>query len=429
MIRNARLVLPEGVVRGEVSVSGGKIERIAITCAERGEREIDARGRLVVPGVVDTELHLLCPKKVRGLVRTETTAALAGGVTTAVVSPEPLQITGAEDVRRVARAFRRASLIDLSLKAGPLTAETLERVQEIFACGVKSFKVYTCSPYLLSNERILEAMERAEVLGALLCAHAESEEVIREAREKGNNSDISKLRPARAEEKAVEDLLEKTRRTGAAVHFERLTTQKACLLLARAKREHLPASAAVCVHHLAFSAEDAKPFLRLHPPLRPVEDVEALWRALSAGTIDVVSSGHFPAVREEVAALGSGDAPPGLPSVETLLPFMFEFGVKRGKITVELMVRVTSTKPAQIFGLYPRKGILREGSDADLVILDDSTRRVVSDDLHGVSGWSPYEGMEMSGFPLVTISRGEIVYEEGEITGRPCRADVLLGPR
>jgi dihydroorotase (multifunctional complex type) len=428
VIRNARLVLPEGVVRGEISVTEGKIERIAVTCAERGEREIDAKGRLVIPGVVDTELHLPAPRKIRRLVRTETAAASAGGVTTAVVSPDPLQISDAKDLRRTACAFRRASLIDLSLKAGPLTAGNLERMQEIFVCGPRFFKISTCSPNMLPNEKILEAMEKAKILGALLCVHAESEEVIHEAKEKWNGTDVSKLRPPRAEEKAVEDLLEKTRRMGAAVHFERMTTQKSCLLLAKAKREHLPVSCAVSVHHLAFSAEGSKPFLKIHPPLRSAEDVEALWRAISAGTVDVVSSCHFPAAREEVAALGPGEAPPGLPGVETLLPFMFEFGVKRGKITVELMVRVISTRPAQVFGLYPQKGILREESDADLVILDDSMRRVRSESLHGVSGWSPYEGIEMSGFPFMTILRGEVIFEKGEVVGKPSGGEILLRP-
>jgi dihydropyrimidinase len=114
--------------------------------------------------------------------------------------------------------------------------------------------------------------------------------------------------------------------------------------------------------------------------------------------------------------------------VETLLPFMFEFGVKRGKITVELMVRVISTRPAQVFGLYPQKGILREESDADLVILDDSMRRVRSESLHGVSGWSPYEGIEMSGFPFMTILRGEVIFEKGEVVGKPPGGEILLRP-
>lgn len=426
VVRNARLVLPEGVVTGEMSIEGGKIKEISVSKVEKGEREIDAKNRLVIPGVIDTEAHLLTSTKRKWKIfKEETAAAAAAGVTTAIVSPEPLQFTNVFEIKNALKFMKRFSLVDFCLQAGPITGKSITKMTDLSVAGTKIFKFRTCEPERLTNEEILELMKIAKTLDLILCVHAESEEVIKERSEEAKSSE--EARPPLAEEKAVEELLEKVRKTGATVHFERITTQKACLLLSRAEKEHLAVSGGTCVHYLAFSREDYEknPLLKLCPPLRSSEDVENLWKAIETGVIDAVASGHFLINMEEVKNLGPMRTPEGLPGIEVLLPAMFELGVKKGRITTETMVKVLSTRPAQIFRLYPKKGVLREGSDADFVIMNPSQRKVTIDELFQSADWTPYEGRELSGFPDITVSRGEVIYEDGKIVGKPGRGQLL----
>lgn len=428
VIRNARLVLPEGVITGDVAIENGKIKNISLERVEKGEEEIDAKNRLVIPGVFDTEAHLLRPVRRLGpIIKRETAAASAGGVTTVLVSPEPSHISDAWEAKKTIACLRRCSLIDFSLQAGPLAPESVERMVEVSAVGIRAFKLSTCYPRITS-EHILEAMKNAKNLESILCIRAEGEETTRKKSENGRSSD--EARPPLAEEKAIETILEMVKQSGAKVHFERVTTSKACDLICGAEKKHLEVFSGTCIHYLVFSKADFEKDrrLKLHPPLRSEEDLKSLWTAVTNGTIDVVSSGHFSVSIEELERLGPGDAPAGLPGIEVLLPAMFELGVRRGRMTVEMMAKTLSTKPAQIFGLYPRKGVLREGSDADLVILDSARRKVESDKLFQLAEWTPYEGMELSGFPAVTISRGEVIYEDGEIVGKAGRGLFLTAP-
>lgn len=424
VIRNARLLLPEGIVTGEMSVESGKIKEISVSGVEKGEREINAKNRLVIPGIIDTEAHFLTNTKQKWKIfKEETAAAAAAGVTTVLISPEPLQLMNIFEIKNAIKFMKKYSLVDFCLQAGPVTGTSITKTAEIYVAGIRVFKIRTCGPERLANEEILEAMKIAKTLDLILFAHAESEEVIKEKSEEAKQD----ARPPLAEEKAVEELLEKVKKTGATVHFGRITTQKACLLLSKAEKEHLTVSGGTCVHYLVFSQEDSEknPLLKLCPPLRSAEDVENLWKAIETGVIDTVASGHFFIKVDEIKSLGSMRTPEGLPGIEVLLPAIFELGVKRGRITVETMAKVLSTRPAQIFRLYPRKGVLREGSDADFVILNQSRKKITAKNLIQPEGWTPYEEMELSGFPDITVSRGEIIYEDGEIVGKFGRGQFL----
>ncbi|MEM1823228.1 MAG: dihydroorotase family protein [Candidatus Hadarchaeales archaeon] len=421
VIRNARLLLPEGIVTGEMSIENGKIKKISVSGVEKGEREIDAKNKLIIPGIIDTEAHILTRSKQKWKIfKEETAAAAAAGVTTVLISPEPLQLTNVFEIKKALKFMKKFSLVDFCFQAGPITGASISKMAEISVAGTKIFKIRTCEPEKLTNEEILEVMKIAKTLDLILCAHAESEEVIKEKSDE-------EVRPPLAEEKAVEELLEKVRKTGATVHFGRITTQKACLFLSKAEKEHLTVSGGTCVHYLVFSKEDSEknPLLKMCPPLRSKEDVENLWKAIDIGAIDAVASGHFFIKMEEVKNLEPARAPEGLPGIEALLPVMFELGVRNGRITIETMVKVLSTRPAQIFRLYPRKGVLREGSDADLVILNPSHKKISAKKLIEPAGWTPYEEMELSGFSDITISRGEIIYENGEVCGKPGRGQFL----
>jgi len=161
--------------------------------------------------------------------------------------------------------------------------------------------------------------------------------------------------------------------------------------------------------------------LKVNPPLKSKEDLNALWNGLKAGTIDIVTSEHAPGTRDE-KEIGWKDiwqACGGLPSIETMLPVLISEGVNKGRLTLENLCSILCERPAKIFGTYPRKGAIMIGSDADLTVIDlKQKRKVRSGGLHHKCGWTPYEGMTLAGWPTMTIVRGEVVAENGEIKGK-----------
>jgi len=435
VIRNARLALPEGIVRAELSVTDGKIDKIAISGIPKGENEIDAKDRIVIPGVIDSHVHIHDPRFLRReTFRTGSIAAAAGGVTTVLVMPLDTPITDVQSAKKIIAAGRRASLIDFALHAGNMTEESIENVEALAALGIKSFKAFTCSPYYLRSEAMEALMDRIKAVDGILFVHAEDEQTLKAQRAKlGERRDPlahHECRPSEAEERAVRDVLELVKKHECKTHFAHITTRKAGELIRDAKQNHLPVTAETCIHYLVFTRMDVAekgPYLRVNPSLKDVEDQKALWEFLKAHIIDVVATDHAPGTKKEkeIGWESIWEAQIGIPGVETLLSLLLTFGVGSGRLTLDRMVNVVSTRPAQIFRLYPRKGVIREGSDADLVILNFRKKKIRAENLHYKVGWSPYEGLMVNGYPLITVSRGEIIYKDGEILGKPGRGQFL----
>lgn len=176
-----------------------------------------------------------------------------------------------------------------------------------------------------------------------------------------------------------------------------------------------------CPHYLIFCEEDMNRLagrLRINPPVRKRIESERLWQKLDAGEIDCVSSDHAPWPAEKKDHQSIFDNASGAPGVETLLPLVFNEGVVKGRIRLATMVRALMENPAKIFGLYPQKGVLAVGSDADIIVLDPQKKwSIHAENLHSTAGWTPYEGMELSGKVETTVVRGKIVYQNGEIIG------------
>jgi allantoinase len=428
--------MPEGILRAELSVEDGVIEEIAITGIPKGEREIDAKGRIVVPGVIDVHAHLHDPNfRRRETFRTGTIAAAAGGVTTVMVMPLDTPILNPRDVKTMMTAGKRGSLIDFALHVGNMTAEAIPNVPALASMGIKTFKAFTCSPYLLEGEAMMSLMNAVRRVSGTLFVHAEDEKILRKAREKvGERKDPlahHDSRPNEAEEKAVREVTRIALETKCKLHLAHITTRQGCGLLAEAKEKHQMISAETCPHYLVFTREDVErlgPYLKMAPSLKTKEDRDALWKSLAAGIIDIAATDHAPGTRKEKEA-GRDDiwkAQTGIPGVETLLPLLLSEGVGKGRMTLEQLVNVLCMKPAQIFGLYPRKGAIRKGSDADLVVLNLKRERIIrADRLHYKVGWTPYEGMKVKGFPILTISRGEVIFEDQRVVGKPGRGEFL----
>ncbi|MDI6884015.1 MAG: dihydroorotase family protein [Hadesarchaea archaeon] len=438
VIRNTRLVLPEGIVRGELSIEEGRISEIAVSGLAKGDREIDAKDNIVMPGAIDVHVHFYDRKFLhREDFRSGSIAAAAGGVTSVVVMPLDTPTFTPRTIKDVIRVGQKDSLIDFALHAGNMMADSIKYVSEVAALGIKSFKVFTCAPYYMDYKAIGELMGVVKSVDGVTFVHAEDDEVLRDQTQRvlheGRKDPFahSDARPSEAEEKAVQKILPLSRRTGCRLHLAHITTRKGCELLREAKKKRLPVTAETCPHYLIFTREDITrlgPFLKVSPGLKTSEDCAALWDALAEGVIDIVATDHAPGTRKE-KEVGWKDiwkAQIGVPGVETLLPIMLTEGVAKGRLMLERMVDILCAKPAQIFDLYPRKGVIREGSDADLVVIDLKKKTtIMARELHHKIDWTPYEGMRVKGMPTMTISRGIVLAEDGEVVGEPTHGQFL----
>ena len=437
-IRNARLVLPEGIVRGELAIEEGRICEIAVSGLPKADHEIDAEDKIVMPGVVDTHAHLYDPHHLpREDFRNGGAAAAAGGVTCVVTTPFDTSMLTPRVTKKIIEAGRKESLIDFALHAGNMIASSIKDIPKLTSLGIKSFKASTCDPNHLGEEALEKFMAAVKSVGGVAFVHAEDNKVLERQRVrllKDKREDPlahAEWRPNEAEEKAVRRVIKLAERTGCNLHLAHLTTRQAMELLVKVKKRRLPVTSETCPHYLLFTKDDMKrlgPYLKVNPALKTSEDCAALWSALANGIIDTVTADHSPNTKEE-KEVGLEDiwgAQAGIPSIETLLTLMLSEGVAKGRLTFERLVNALCTRPAQVFGLYPRKGIIGEGPDADLVLVDLSKKsRITAEKLHYKVGWTPYEGTIVKGVPVMTISRGAVVAKDGEVVGKPGHGQFL----
>ncbi len=432
VIRNARLVLPEGVVAGGLSVEGGCIAEVSRSKLPKGEQDIDAKGKLVMPGAIDSHVHFYDPNYThREDFESGSRAAGAGGVTSVIVMPLDTPMLAPEELKEAIKIGERQSLIDFALYAGNMTGAAIEHIAADTKLGVRAFKLFTCAPYGVDEPTFVKLMRAIDEAGSTSFVHAEDNEILqaktKELREAGRSDPLAhaESRPNKAEEKAVEWVLKQTREVGCRLHLAHITTRQGAELVKRAKNEKLKVTAETCPHYLLFTKDDMDekgPYLKVNPALKTEADKAALWEALAEGTIDIIATDHAPGTREEkeVGWDNIWDAQIGAPGVETLLPLMMSEGVVRGRLPIERLVDALCARPAKTFGFYPQKGAIRVGSDADLVIIDMEKRaKIEAEKLHYKVGWTPYEGMEVKGWPVMTISRGEIIAKDGDILGKP----------
>ncbi|TKJ26685.1 MAG: hypothetical protein CEE41_01630 [Hadesarchaea archaeon B3_Hades] len=438
VIRNARLTLPEGIIRGELAVEKGRISEIATSGLPKADREIDAKEKIVMPGVIDTHVHFYDRHYLhREDFQNGSAAAAAGGVTSVIIMPLDTPMLMPRTIKTIIKLGQNESLIDFALHAGNMTAESIKNIPNITSLGIKSFKAFTCAPYGIKDRKMEELMTAIKNVDGIIFVHAEDDKVLQEQTERllkeGRKDPLAhtESRPNEAEEKAVEKVIKLTQRTGCKLHLAHITTRQGAELVKKAKYKRVPLTAETSPHYLFFTQEDMKrlgPYLKVNPALKTNEDRTALWEALAKGVIDIVATDHAPGTKEEkeIGWKNIWTAQIGIPGVETLLPLMLGEGVAKGRLTLERMIDVLCTKPAQTFGLYPRKGVIREGSDADLVFVDLKKEvTITAERLHYKVGWTPYEGVGVKGAPVTTISRGIIVAEDGDVVGKPGHGQFL----
>jgi D-hydantoinase len=432
VIKNGKIVTPYHIYEAGIAIENGKIIAIAKSSSlPKAEKTIDAKGNFILPGVIDTHSHVYDPDYTyREDFITGTTAAAAGGVTTLIDMPLKKPVLS-ELIKKKIKIAEKNSLIDFSFHSGMILKENMNEISEVVKLGVKSFKVFTCAPFKVEDEILVQIMKSVLDYNGVVYVHAEMDYIVSQLtsklKEEGRKDSMAYIasRPAVAEYVAINKVIMLAKRIGVHIHIAHLTTKRGVKFLEKAKASGQKVTAETCPHYLLFTKKDIRklgPYLKMTPPLRSKNDAVFLWHGLRSGAVDTVASDHAPGTREEkeVGWRDIWQAWAGIPGVETLLPLMVSYGVNKGMISLQDLCRILCEKPAKIFHLYPRKGTLLLGSDADIVVIDLKRETVINaDKLHYKVGWTPYEGMNLKGYPVLTMVRGEVVASLGAIIGHP----------
>jgi allantoinase len=428
------LALPgDRLVAGEIGIRDGRIAAIAEIGALNSENRIDATG-LVLPGVVDAHVHTRSEPG-EGITKA-TAAAAAGGVTTIVDMPydDPTPITNVQAFLAKTAAVDREAITDVALWATIAKSGGLDEIEELVSAGACGFKVSTFETHPVRFPRIPDgelylAMQRIQAAGSLIAFHAENDDLVTrlvarlEAEGRTDAGAHAAARPPVAETEAAGRALELALATGVRVHIVHATVERTFKLVARAREDGVDASAETCLHYLLMDEDELTrqgARAKINPPLRTPHDVERLWHLLASGQIAYITTDHVGWTRERKTTKSIFDAKSGVPGLEVFLPLFFDAAVGRREFTVGRLAQLLSENPARRLGLWPQKGGIIVGADADLVLFDPEKRwRIDESRLVTAAGWSPYHGREVTGAVDRVLVRGETVFQGGELTGAP----------
>ena len=443
VFKNGLIVTPSGVIDGGVAVVDGKIGAVG---SDRflppAEREIDLTGRYLLPGVIDPECHLGSHRALADDFHSETRAAAAAGVTTWGMQLVSLAITGAADqvkgpsdipsfTKAMPLFYQAAQAAAIDFFLTPIIS-TDEHVSEIPYLakqhGITSFKLHlqmqgpwkpSWPAYFFDDGSIYSVFQSVAKLGApaialLHCENWQIAQVLQKQLMDAGRTDMGAWddrSPAFTEAGHARTYFYYAKIAGCPIYVVHCTTKETVAEIEKAKAEGLTVYSEIGAHYLVLHKDAWK----INVPLRDRSTHEVLWQALASGAIDCIGSDHVAhtRTRESMETGNIWTTISGFPSrVEGMLPMMLSEGVNKGRISIERLAQVASENPARIFGLYPKKGVILPGADADLIVVDLKRRAKITQDLlHTVTAWSVYEGREVTGWPVMTVVRGNIVME------------------
>ena len=448
IVRGGTIVSPGSREVADIGVRDGRI--VQLGGAMTGLAEVDAGGLLVVPSGIDAHVHLVCAALAAELAElgenqtwvddfwTGSLAAIAGGITT--VGNMTFALPGESMTTAIGRDMAGAAAeaaVDWFLHP-VLTAlgdRTADEITELAANGHTSMKVFLSDPeFAARTPGLADVIAAAGRAGSMTLVHCEDAEILertgRNLIESGRGAvrHFPDARPTGAEVAAVDDAIEIARQTGASVYVVHLSSAAALdrCRLARAAGLPVYVETRPLYLHLTrerFGERDAAKYVGA-PPLREPADREALWRGLAAGEVDTVCSDHAPwtLAAKLDPALDVVTARQGVADLETLMPMLFSEGVASGRISLDRFVELTSANAARLFGLYPRKGAIAVGSDADLALWDPQERRVIDGArMQSRAQYSVYDGWTVQGWPRFVIRRGQLVLADGTCTAQPAQ--------
>ena len=437
VIRGGDLILPTGRATGDIAVTGGVITAIGGEVPDAGDT-IDARGLVVLPGLVDAHVHFNEPGRAdwEGW-DAGTRGAAAGGVTTVLEMPlnaHPPTTTAAAFDEKLAIASKKA-FVDFGLWAG-LVPDNLDNLQNLHERGVVGFKAFMSESGVDDFRRVTDGvlaagLKAAARLGVVVGVHAESHEMVeRLTSEIRGRREIDRLawcraRPPAAEVEAIRRLVSCVRGAGpgARAHVVHVSGADGLAEVQAAREWGLSVTAETCPHYLEFDEQDFErvgPALKCAPPIRDAASRERLWTALLAGEVDLVASDHSPcpAADKKKGEHDVWQAWGGVAGIQATLPVLLTGGVHARGLSLERVADLTATAPARLFGLYPRKGAIVVNADADFALVDPRrTWTFGPEHLQTRSGISPYLGRTFKGAAVRTIVRGRTVFADGEVVG------------
>jgi len=450
LIKNGTIVNADTTQQADLLIEGETIKEICAGIpAAPGDTVVDATGLLVLPGGIDAHTHLDMPfggATSADDFETGTIAAAIGGTTTIVDFAIQARGTKMRDALDIwwKKAEGKASIdYGLHMIVTDLAGSGLEDMDDLVREGVASFKLFMAYPnaLMVDDGTIFKALRQTAKNGALICMHAENGSVIdvivQQALAEGKTAPIyhALTRPTRAEAEAVHRSIALAEMAGVPVYIVHLSSEDALNQVREARDRGLPAFAETCPQYLLLSLEDhtndgwegAKYVFT--PPLREKKNQPMLWEGLRRDHLQVVSTDHCPFCFEDQKALGKDDftkIPNGGPGIENRLQLLHHHGVGLGNLSLNRFVEIVSTAPARIFGMYPKKGVLAPGSDADLVLWDPNQGHTISAATHNMRvDYSMFEGFHVKGNARDVYSRGELIVSGGKFIAKPGRGQYL----
>jgi dihydropyrimidinase len=444
-ISNGTIVTAVDRYVADLRIEDGRIAAIGKGVADQCTERIDARGVLLLPGGIDAHTHFALP--FGGTVssddfETGTRAAAFGGTTTCIdfaVQYKGQSLQQGVDAWAAKAEGKACGDYAFHMIMGDVNATSLADMQSIVDQGITSFKLFMAYPgvFLSSDGEIFQALQRAAALGALIQMHAENGGVIdvlvQQALARGETAPVyhALTRPSIAEGEATHRAIALAEIAGAPIYIVHMTAAEAADAVAQARSRGLRVYGETCPQYLFLSHDNyLEPGFEgakyvMSPPLRPKPHGERLWTALQTDQLSVVATDHCPFCMKEQKELGRDSfarIPNGAPGVENRMQLLYHGGVAGKRFDIHRFVQITSTSPAKIFGLFPRKGTIAVGSDADLVFFDPQGRHRITAATHHMNvDYNPYEGLELQGRITRVLSRGETIVDGDRWLGRAGR--------
>jgi allantoinase len=439
-ILGGEIVTPRGRYRANLGVRDGAIAAISGEQLEADET-VDASGLQVLPGLIDCHVHFRDPAYTdKEDFTSGTRAAAKGGVTTVLEMPtSDVAVSTVERFERRRRILEQKAVVDFGMYGA--AGAYPDQVAGLAAAGAVAFKTFLCPPHpgreqnwdgvwAVSTPDLLAIFRAIAATGRLGCVHAEDRELTYRLHEQARAEGLDEIdcylaaHPTVVEVGPVFRAIRLAGEAGMRLHIIHVTSEEGLELALKARAGGQPVSLEVVPLYLFFSRDEVRelgPLGRLIPGVKSAEDQAALWRHLERGEVDVVSSDHAAFTRDDIMGGfgGKGLAHAGYASVEHD-PLLLLTEVNRGRLTLERLVQVMAEGPARLYGLYPRKGAIQIGSDADLTLVDLQRRAVIRGaEMESKTKFTIYEGWEVQGVPTATFVRGRRVMDNGEVIGRP----------
>jgi allantoinase len=440
LLKGGIVVTPAGCFAADILSKDGTIAAIGHDFQVSDDTEvIDLDGLHVLPGIIDPHSHLWESGFVSGPdFRDSTASAVAGGITTIIemplTVPETLDIGTFRDKIELGL---KTSYVDFALHGG-VRPSNLGDLEEMWAAGATAFKIFTCDTGcamegVINDRDLLAALQTISGFGGLATFHAENNELLVANRERidkqerTDNAAFNEWRNETVELEAINRILFYAERTGARVNIVHVTSPNGVDMIERARARGIEATAETCPHYLYLTDRDIEErgaWVTCSPPMRGADARAGMRRLVDDGTILTVGSDHGPVdpALKERGHNNIFDGQPGMPANETMVTMMLNL-VASEELSLPRLAAVCSEGPAKLYGLYPKKGAIQLGSDADFTVVDPDFRWTIeADKLVGRSGWTPYEGMDVAGRVAMTIIRGRVVARDGRPLGEPGHA-------